>query len=105
MPAKKRGSRPRPMARPAADRGPPVSPHRPRAREDTEIGSRAATLPWTLPDPVSEFVGCVTEFAPEKSESGEMREPVARRDESGQTRVVRDERVVRQNMSQVCHII
>jgi hypothetical protein len=108
MPAKKRGSRPRPMARPAADRGPPVSPHRPRAREDTEIGSRAATLPWTLPDPVSEFVGCVAEFAPEKSESGEMRdsrEPVARRrewsDESGQRR----ERVVRQNMSQVCHII
>ena len=93
MPAKKRGSRPRPMARPAADRGPPVSPHRPRAREDTEIGSRASTLPWTLPDPVSEFVGCVAEFAPEKSESGEMRdsrEPVARRrewsDESGQRR-------------------
>ena len=85
-----------------------LAPPPPRARGHRDRISCCDSSMWTLPDPVSEFVGCVAEFAPEKSESGEMRdsrEPVARRrewsDESGQRR----ERVVRQNMSQVCHII
>ena len=108
MPAKKRGSRPRPMARPAADRGPPVSPPTAPARARTPRSDLVLRLSHGLsPTPSPSLLDVLLSLLPRKArvERCEIRENRSRGDESGQTRVVRDERVVRQNMSQVCHII